>query len=674
MTFVTVTRMQAAMADDGDWTHQRLNALAGWQLSATYGAEGNVACTRTLAIDPGDRRVVTAGRDGVQMWALPTLGRIAFSHGEHGHASGVAISPSGRLAVLHADGGVHVHAADHESVWILPTDLAADGVVSAVEFGGETLLTGHADGRVVGWTPGGRVAWSAAWGRSRVAQNELVASPDGTRCVRVDAEVGAWLFNVRSGATIRQLHEGWLGYAGDGICAWHGDDELTLRGQRLDPSSGKTRGRYALHSAYESHDPDAVVRCGTVVALLECCMHRIELQRVSGELLGSIELRDAPATNRMGSTHDGRHLICATGGRLLAWRINISNEGAPYECIGPCSPGAVHALEFVRGSARQLVAGIRDSALVVDVEDSRVTVHEDRRTHGDDFCGVAASGEAIAIVNPGAIRVTSLRDGAPSVVERSDGMWANDRFCAVSADGTRVAAGWRHYGHRQLRVTQLSVREDLIDVVEEHSPSALAFSPDANLVMAAGVACGPGSAAYASLWRVQPSSRLWSWNRPETGDAGRYDVGWVGLKIARAESLDRGFTAIAFDSIGSRVMGGTADGLVVVWDALTGALIAEHTVDGPAVDVSFGLDGTPRALSPDRWWSWPTGEPPAPDPWPAGEHLDLSPLGDELRCCALSQDGRCLAIGTAHGMLAIYRRDDAHTPRRCDHERCAGEA
>jgi WD40 repeat protein len=104
---------------------------------------------------------------------------------------------------------------------------------------------------------------------------------------------------------------------------------------------------------------------------------------------------------------------------------------------------------------------------------------------------------------------------------------------------------------------------------------------------------------------------------------------------------------------GTRVAAGTKDGRIVIWDTISGNLIAEHqTADDSgvwALNVRSGLDGSLVAFGSERGavrlWDGASDSPIG---------SELPGQGARITALAFSDDGTLLAAGTENGLVRLW--------------------
>ena len=195
---------------------------------------------------------------------------------------------------------------------------------------------------------------------------------------------------------------------------------------------------------------------------------------------------------------------------------------------------------------------------------------------------------------------------------------------AFNHDGSRIASG-----SRSVRIWD-AVSGEEVAVIKGAGDwiGAVAFSPDGSrIVSSSGI-----ESNIIQVWDAESAEPIASWRTDR----------W---------RTDRGWGSVVFSADGRKVIG--PDGKsICVWDAVTGAKLAEFT--GHDSPIAVFADGT-RIVSGGesvRVWDFATGE----------SLLVLRGHGYHVTAVTVSPDGRRIVSGAVDGSVRIWDTPPDHEP------------
>lgn len=334
---------------------------------------------------------------------------------------------------------------------------------------------------------------------------------------------------------------------------------------------------------------------------------------------------------------DGKHVAAAVTREL---RLFDAVSGAERLRVQP--DGQTGAVAFSRDGA-QVATGSRHGHVAVwATADGAAQVRQ--RTAGTVMGFAFHPTGSLAIAAPGtSVRLISPPTGA--LVRRFpiDGGLA--QAVAFSARGDLLAASMRSGAIRVWSVADGKVLQAglALDDVER-----LAFDPTSERLAAAT------GAFDLAVFELSSGHRLHT--DPAAGHVGR--VAAVAMPSSR------------------RVITAGADGRLLAWDASTGAVVGQATVEGEAVRLVGRKGGVVTTLESGATLRWNLRDPPSPG---SPDRLTTS-IGawttddEEPEAAALSADGRILAVTTAESTIRVGAIDGAPSKARLlEHEALEGD-
>jgi WD40 repeat protein len=296
---------------------------------------------------------------------------------------------------------------------------------------------------------------------------------------------------------------------------------------------------------------------------------------------------------------------------------------------------------------KRIVSGSEDSAVKVwDVSTSTQgqqaggQEHLSLRGHHDRVTGVAFSPDGKRIVSCGWDRTVKVWDAQTGKEELCfDGHTRSIESVAFSPDGTRIASGSDDW---TVRVWDARTGEEQLRLEgHTHGGNSVAFSPD-------------GKWIASGSWNPQRTVKVWD---VSSSTKDRQAGGQEALTL---HGHTGAVCSVAFSPDGKRIVSGSADQTVRVWDFRLGQ--GQFSIKGHIGDVycvAFSADGKRIASgSGDRWGRDPGGV----KVWDTQTGKELLTLkgdhGGFVCSVAFSADGKRLASGGEDRTVKVW---DAQT-------------
>jgi WD40 repeat protein len=587
----------------------------------------------------GDGALLAAGTSTGQVWVWRTADRTPLwaVQAHNGGVWRVAISAHGHLlASVGADGLV--------AVW----SLAGIGDRKDPELGMQAAKPAHAVAVLRGHTgavwcvalsgDGGVVASGGADGTVRLWS--LAAAND-----RPDARLGMLEASTGQALAILPAHSG-----GVWGVALSDDGQLV--------ASGGADGRVRLWSLADLGDPRPAqeVNPGRALATMESHPGGVWGVALSadGELLatggadGTVRLWSLASLGDRRDTMLGMQetsivspMATLEGHTSGVWRVALSSDGQLLISAG--ADGTVRLWEPGTGRLVAILQG---------------------HTHAGAIWGLALSADGTLLASggaEGALRLWEASTGRPLAIlrGRTGAVWG----VAMSADGELLASGGADGAVRVWSLTGATRRTVVAPTASRDTPEpggvlgtprAGTGRPLANLRGHTGVVRSVALCADAHLVASggeDATVRLWSLNSTGAQRDDRLGKQHVGTRPPLAEL--RGHTgvvrSVALSGDGRRVVSGSDDNTVRVWDSSTGRAVSTfHGHTGVVWSVALSADGHLVASSGEdgtvRLWDTASGHALA----------TLRDHTDGIRSVALSSDGHLLASGGGDGILQVW--------------------
>ncbi len=523
----------------------------GQALSVALAAARRVAAQSDLsAVQPRVHHALLRIADALHEVAV--LGR------HEGGATCVAFAADGACASGGEDGVVNLFGADGAPVWTLEPG----GRLQHLAFGraGSRLLTQSADG----WT--GAQLWDVQ------ASRRLATLVGGGRPVfSID---GQWV-----AAPLR----------GGGVGVWSAADGSEH--EEIDGHAGPVHGVCFAPDGMRllSYSADRTAR----------------LTDVDGRLVHELVGHERGITAAVFSA-DGTWLATgAEDGEILVWSVRDGDRLLQLRASAP-----VQQLEFAR-DRRRLLVGVRGQFGRVYTLQS--TTEPDRVVRlGSALSASLAPQEPIVALAraDGEVELVDF-DGARRAVLLGHRGYASglawfiggERLASAGRDGT--VRSWRRHPGKALRTHSLvpsGLTPAVVVAVDESTGRVAAVDGDGQLHTALQSAHGFDSwRVLASDGDAAPPTAV----GVATDGSGRVVVGderggaavWSGLRgsprrIALTGAHRVAIGVAAFSAAGDRVVTGSLDGVLCVWDPATGARVAHWRAPGGVVDAAFHPSGS----------------------------------------------------------------------------------
>jgi WD40 repeat protein len=290
----------------------------------------------------------------------------------------------------------------------------------------------------------------------------------------------------------------------------------------------------------------------------------------------------------------------------------------------------VLAVAFSPDGSRVVTASDAGETLMFDAESGRILTqlyHGGERVWGAAF---SPDGSRVATgSNSGWARVFDAESGRELARLRHSG--ESVEAVAFSPDGIRIATG---SDHGSARVFDAESGQMLARLDHDGPVRAVAFSQDGSRV-------ATGSAdRSARIFHTDPESE----------------------QLVRLNDHDERVWALGFSPDATRVATGTMQGLVRVFDARSGRLLARLDNNAWVQAVAFSPDGTQVATGSDDGWARVF------DAETGRELTRLRHSGESVAAVAFSPDGTRVATGTVQGSARVFDAEWGQMLARLDHD------
>jgi len=601
--------------------------------------EGHVGAVTAVAALPDGRCVVSGGGDGsIRVWDVASGQALRTIEGHVGAVTSVAASPDGRLLLSGGtDSAVRVwEVASGDLGWTLEGHVGS--VLSvAVSSDGSWVVSGGEDRTIRVWDGN-----SMGLARTLRGHTDAVSSvsADGSRIVSGGHDRTVRLWDAASGSLVRTLEghtESVNGVAlsPDGVLVVSASDDLTVRTWRL---GFGPKGVFAMarpRASSEVAETAARVRDALAEARRALASGRpSEAAAIVGEarkLSGfqrSTELLDVLASAGV----QGRRSVLAGG-----WQVRALDGHTG-------SVAAVAALP----DGRTAVSGGEDGLVKVWDVDSMELLRT-MKAHQGPVRAVAAAPDGRRVVSAGIDGTVSVWDvTSGKVAHRLEGHAGTVHSVGVSPDGRWLVSGGDDLA---VRVWDAVSGARVWDLKGHAKPvRVLAAAPDGRRLISGSddETLLVWDLASGALVRTIEAHTEWvaSGSRsPEKPDGG---------VVAPRPGVRHlaGIRAATVSSDGLRVVSGSGDSVVRVWDAASGEL--RRTLKGNA--------GAVRevAMTPDGHWVVSAGEDGTVRVWDVQSGAPIRALeghAGAVNAVAMSPGARRVLSGGDDGMLRIWELD-----------------
>jgi eukaryotic-like serine/threonine-protein kinase len=559
---------------------------------------GTQGVLRASPLDPSEQQRTLTVRNAVSgavvtRLVLPSLGESP-------------LLAAGRMV------GFNVHKVFRvDGPWrVLFTMSGGEGSLVSAAFSGDArlLATWTWDNVLRVWDARTGQALAALTG-NRDGISQAAFSPDGSRIVSASHNGLIHVWRAEAGATpvVFSGHEGAVlavAWSPDGRYIVSGGSDKTVRVWTAD---GWPRATMTGHGAAVT----AVVFApggGTVVSASEDRTLRLWDVNSSHEV--AVLNGHEDAVRAVGISGDGRRVVSGSSdGTVRVWRTPqvrpfvVPNSWSGYQVADKVATSAdLNRVATVGGGTLQVWSFGSPDAIASMV--------------GPAFSSSDSSSGALAMSADGRRVAWGTGDNAVRVwtVGEPDAMVVGYHGRSVSAlamspDGTRVAsAAVEGTEHHTVQVWDAESKRALHVLTQPARTDALVFSPD-------GKWLAGGVGTFVVVWEVETGSVLFkvdghqsqvdllafSPNSQRLASASASDVGWSvrlwdapsGRSVGALSSRDnRSLSVIEFDSTGSRLLTGHADGTVQVWNATSNQPLVRFAVtDWPLGCLRFSPDG-----------------------------------------------------------------------------------
>lgn len=514
----------------------------------------------------------------------------------------VAGSGSGALKLWDFDEGAELRALEPHTDWI-----TAICVVSSPR--GVRIASGSSDGTLSVWDLEGDRTM-ARWQAHRGWVRALAATPDGSRIVSASHDRTLTLWELESG---RELVT-WRGHeAGvtcvavtpDGKYAVSGSDDHTLKLWELE--TGRELATWTGHSAWIralALSPDGrIVVSGSLDGVVKVW------DRESGRPRGGWQAH-ARGIGSLVILPDGETVVSASDdGSLALWSLKTGKQIALLEG----HTDLVRTVAATPDGKRAVSGSLDGTAKVWDLETA--IARPTGKRHAVEISGMALipPRRRAVLLERNGLHFLDLSTG--SLVESWTGQGGRVRSLAVTQDGTRIATGSEDSTVRIWDVASCRVLTTLTGHIDR--VTAVAFSEDGRR-LASGSHDGTVKA-----WDVATGAELWSRSA---------HLRWItalvitptghvvsashdrhvrvcelssGMELFDTSNATQWVTALAVTPRGERLVSGSAEGKLSVWDLRTVKELGSWTGHAASVNalgitpdatqvVSASEDGTLR--------------------------------------------------------------------------------